>query len=1040
MGKHLPGYQHLKRQLTQRFAVCLLFAITVLQSNVHAQAVCGFDQANRALQKNDPGFTFRLAASEQKIRAFLQARKNSTLQKRETGPCAIPVVVHVLHTGEPVGTIYNPSDEQIKDAIDYLNEIYSGTAPTLTVEEDGGAGDMGLRFVLAQRDPQCNPTNGIDRIDMSANAAYMEDGATNTEMSKDLAMKTPIIWNKADYYNIYIVHKINGQDGTTGPYIAGYAYFPTSSNVDGTVMLATQMKAGSKTLVHEIGHAFYLYHPFEGSFNKDACPVGDGDMVDDTDPMSYNISSDGVIDFSCRTGEINKCNGNTLFSINTENNFMNYTTCYTLFTPGQKDRIQASLLLDDRLTLTRSSAAKPTYGAGGCLPKINFEKAVITVERATTITYGCRKYTDYTVNVTIANNPSKSTDVQIIPERASSAREGVDFSFPQGDTVKFPKGSHASQPFVIRVFNNYNASVSKELRLSFTVYSNGGNAIKGSAISNMRVIILPNDIAPIVPGKPGSVQIGVHTENISNTRLFDASVPYQKMQLLYLADEIKAAGITEGPIKGISFFIEKQTTSSFKNVYFKLGHTSLGNLVHNGQINIVEASTQVLALASYSTVDGWNVFKFTSPFIWNGVDNILIEICTDNGNISGSGYDVVHAYSNGEAETVGDMMYGAVAGCGQNFSSISYYNYGIKPIIKVDYLQPGNPVQNVVGSSSTEYLGPYGEVFFYDNSLPKKIIGKIKNLSDWNYGCINLKIDRGGNDAKAFWSRSQSQYLARKTFFVTPEHDNPSGKYEITLYYTYAEKAGYENTTGRKWEDVKIVKTEIPIDDINPDNPMANEVQIIPVKTRERFGEGYTITAESNTGFSGYGTGAIDLALPVTWLDMSAIVVNENVLVKWQTASEWNNDYFEVETSTDGNHFITLGKIWSKGTATNTTSYQYVHVQPAPGKIFYRIKQVDKDGTQSYSNIFFITLNTDREIKPVIYPVPAANTITINFGKEILNPAIEIFSSDLKPILHVRKAGRILKENLSITTLPAGTYIAKITFEGKNYVLRFVKL
>lgn len=1042
MGKCIPYYlfQLSFQRFTCKLAVCVLFAIMALQANIYAQAVCGFDQANRSFQKNDPSFKFRLAASEQKIRSFIQEKKSKTpLQKRVINSYTIPVVVHVLHTGEPVGTIYNPSDEQIMDAINYLNDVYSGTAPILTQEEDGGAGDMGLRFVLAKRDPQCNPTTGIDRIDMSSNADYIVNGASNTEISKDLALKNPIIWNKADYYNIYIVHKINGQDGSIGAFIAGYAYLPTSSNVDGTVMLATQMKAGSKTLVHEMGHAFYLYHPFEGSFNKDVCPVGDGDMVDDTDPISYNISSDDVIDFSCRTGQ-NKCNGNLPFSIRTENNFMNYTVCNTLFTPGQRDRVQACMLLEERLTLTRSAAANPTYGAGGCIPKINFEREDIALARATTTTVGCRKYTDYSLNVTIANTPSATTYVAIGVDPASTAKENADFSFPNGNGVTFPVGSYANQSFTLRVFNNYNAPVSSKLILNFTVNSNGGNAVKGTAIPVMTVTALPNNTEPVAPGNPASVQLGVYNENISNARLFDASVHYQKMQLLYLADEIKATGVTAGPIKAISFFIEKQTTGSFKNLHFKLAHTSFGNLVHNGQINTISGGNLVLTSANYITVNGWNTFKFSSPFIWNGVDNILIEICTDNGAVYGNGYDVVHAYSNGEQEAIGDMMYGAVTGCDQNFSSVAYYAYGVKPIIKMDYPDPGNPIQTMVCTSSTEYLGPYGEVFFYDNSKPQKIIGKIKNLSDWNYGCINLKIDRSGNDAKPFWSLNKAQYLAKKTFFITPEHNNPSGKYEITLYYTAAEKAGYESATGGKWENVKFIKAEIPIDAIYPDNPMTNDVQIISTKTRGRFGDGYTLTAECNTGFSGYGIGAVDLALPVTWLKASASVLHEDVLVQWQTATEMNNEYFEVETSNDGTHFSVIGKIYSKGDAVTATAYQFLHVHPAPGKIFYRIIQVDKDGTQSYSSIFSVLFSADREIKPMAYPVPAADRITINFGEEVLNPAIEVLSSDLKPILRIRKSGRILTENLNTSTLPQGTYIVKITFEGKNYVLRFVKL
>ena len=76
-----------------------------------------------------------------------------------------------------------------------------------------------------------------------------------------------IRWNTSQYYNVWIVNKIDGADGTgPGSFIAGFAYFPGSpANEDGIIMLATQMINGQKTLPHEIGHAFNLYHPFQST-------------------------------------------------------------------------------------------------------------------------------------------------------------------------------------------------------------------------------------------------------------------------------------------------------------------------------------------------------------------------------------------------------------------------------------------------------------------------------------------------------------------------------------------------------------------------------------------------------------------------------------------------------------------------------------------------------------------------------------------------------------------------------------------------------
>ena len=176
-------------------------------ARISAQPVCGFDQSHRALQDVNPSYKSRVTLNEQKIENIIQQRKaQKNYQKKEANIFTIPIVVHVLHTGEPVGTPFNPSDEQIIAAVDYLNAVYSGTYPSLTPAGINAAGDLGLRFVLAKRDPGCNPTPGIDRVNMSSNASYVANGATNNNVSEDIAMKEPVAWDRSRYYNIYVVN------------------------------------------------------------------------------------------------------------------------------------------------------------------------------------------------------------------------------------------------------------------------------------------------------------------------------------------------------------------------------------------------------------------------------------------------------------------------------------------------------------------------------------------------------------------------------------------------------------------------------------------------------------------------------------------------------------------------------------------------------------------------------------------------------------------------------------------------------------------
>lgn len=351
-----------------RLILSLLTILSVAPGN--AQVRCGFDGAINKIRKEHPGFEEDL---NKQVRDFVGKRKLATA--RTTGTLAplyyIPIVVHVIHTGGAVGTTYNPTDATIKGAIDYLNAVYSGTW-TGAGGSIMGAGDIQVQFVLATKDPDGNPSTGINRVDGSGIAGYTTTGISTSGTPDELTVKNLSRWDPASYYNVWVVNRIDGADGTVPgvPFTAGYAYFPMPNNnsaenrnIDGIVMLATQMRAGAKTLPHEIGHALSLYHPFQGETAQtgtnicapNTSPTTQGDFCADTDPV-INPADDsyGATAFSCRTGT-NPCTS-TPYSDNTEKNFMNYTNCYQLFTNDQKARMQASAAITTRRGLIDSWA------------------------------------------------------------------------------------------------------------------------------------------------------------------------------------------------------------------------------------------------------------------------------------------------------------------------------------------------------------------------------------------------------------------------------------------------------------------------------------------------------------------------------------------------------------------------------------------------------------------------------------------------------------------------------------------------------------
>ena len=306
----------------KRIVNCFVFSLIIHIS--FGQPICGFDDNHKKLM-SDPVYAEKMRVSEKQLQQYIEA--NRLLPQPQgvgTALYLIPVVVHVVHTGGAIGTIYNPTDAQILSVIDYLNQVYDGSAAGFS----GGAGDIQIQFVPAKRDPGCNASNGIDRVDGSVLPGYSEYGVQRYEDNgvSDIDLKNQSRWDPSKYYNIWSINKIDGKDGTSGQFIAGYSAFAGSDpSEDGIVMLTSQMYVGATVLPHEMGHALNLFHPFQGSSYNTNCPVNnncntDGDKVCDTDPITYNATLAGVVTFTCRTGT-NTCTG-TPYSPNTESNVM----------------------------------------------------------------------------------------------------------------------------------------------------------------------------------------------------------------------------------------------------------------------------------------------------------------------------------------------------------------------------------------------------------------------------------------------------------------------------------------------------------------------------------------------------------------------------------------------------------------------------------------------------------------------------------------------------------------------------------------------
>ena len=117
--------------------------------------------------------------------------------------------------------------------------------------------------------------------------------------------------------------------------------------------------------------------------------------------------------------------------------------------------------------------------------------------------------------------------------------------------------------------------------------------------------------------------------------------------------------------------------------------------------------------------------------------------------------------------------------------------------------------------------------------------------------------------------------------------------------------------------------------------------------------------------------------LPVQLVDLSASFTREKVNVKWITASELNNDKFEIYRSLNGADFKYLGEVKGNGTTTTLHEYTFADNFPEKGTSYYRIKQIDFDGSYEYSPLVSVHIELSSIIFRVVPTVVKEGNIKI---------------------------------------------------------------
>jgi hypothetical protein len=163
--------------------------------------------------------------------------------------------------------------------------------------------------------------------------------------------------------------------------------------------------------------------------------------------------------------------------------------------------------------------------------------------------------------------------------------------------------------------------------------------------------------------------------------------------------------------------------------------------------------------------------------------------------------------------------------------------------------------------------------------------------------------------------------------------------------------------------------------------------------------------------------------VPVTLTDFRAIKANDKVILTWQATHEANFREYQVERSTNGIDFTSIGSVHGQ----NLFNYNYNdNSLPNKSVVYYRLKLIDADGKAQYSNIVSVRLNNNFS-NAIVYPNPTLGKLNI----QLINPLMEssnvtVIDVTGRKVLSSKAEAGTVNVLLNVASLPAGRYIVTI--------------